>query len=967
MGLNDDTLTHSDSTYLSDAIPLTIDNINQLSQRIGSPMVSVIINNKQVQGLLDSGATCSCMTTSMAERIFGSDWPSRAQHSDLHLAGADSNKLDIKGEILTNLKIGDREFEQRIVVYKPIHSRDVLLLGNDLFVDNFANIGGRFLSPLDGQGQPTKQRIPISYRPKARKVAIKTDCIIRAQSRHVIKGQLPSDDHVEWTGQNVIFDPETMEANCLLSAPEIITKVLPAQSIDIPVENYTDQDIHIRSGELIGYANIVQDANGDRHIDGNDNYEVLRESFPLEQTIGQIQECIMSVRDNNDVYRHHAEIHDADGEQEILKGSSDGLIPPPPGVELHDESEIDLEKDLKMSHLTPHQQTQLRKLLLEKHVKIFAKSDVDIGTTDILEHHIDVGDSKPVAVPYRPVPHHYRDEVDKLLKQLLKIGVIGYAKSSPWASNMVIVRKKNTNKIRCCIDFRNVNLLTRNRNCWPIRNIEVSFTKFQKAKFISSLDLVNAYWTLRMNKESAPITGFFGVNGEHLQWLRMPFGLSASPSSYNQVMAQVLRGTSDFSFHYFDDVVIFSDTFDQHLQHLDEVIDRFAKAGFKLKMSKCHFAQTKDIPLEWLGSVIKDGHVFPDKAKVEAIKNLPAPTKPKQLLSFLGAVSFHRKHIKDFAAITSCLFDLAKPTATFEWKQEHQIAFEKIKEKLMTAPGLALPDMTRPFTVTTDASGVGVGAALSFTDKNGQQRICGYASRKFNDLEKLHLSTPEKELHAIIYALRTFSFYLLNKKFTLQTDARSVLFCKKYNGLNSKISRIALWLSEFDFDIKHVSAKRGNLMAVADCLSRSYNEPTEIVSYKGLRNPQLNQLPNPEFDTMTKSEFDKFADNYWEQNPIDVKYDDEPIDAIVQLCKPKQSPTADNADDDNTHDKRSFFDEAEFIQTTSLINTELTWKSFKKLQDDDLEIQGILNQDPLPSQYFIRKNLLMHKGPDRQI
>ena len=101
--------------------------------------------------------------------------------------------------------------------------------------------------------------------------------------------------------------------------------------------------------------------------------------------------------------------------------------------------------------------------------------------------------------------------------------------------------RKNTNKIHCCIDFRNVNLLTRNRNCWPIRNIEVSFTKFQKAKFISSLDLVNAYWTLRMDRESAPITGFFGVNGEHLQWLRMPFGLSASPSSYNQVMAQVLQ------------------------------------------------------------------------------------------------------------------------------------------------------------------------------------------------------------------------------------------------------------------------------------------------------------------------------------------------------------------------------------------------------------------------------------------
>ena len=285
-----------------------------------------------------------------------------------------------------------------------------------------------------------------------------------------------------------------------------------------------------------------------------------------------------------------------------------------------------------------------------------------------------------------------------------------------------------------------------------------------------------------MDKDSAPITSFYGIDGNQMQWLRLPFGLASAPASYCQVMAQVLRETESYAAYYFDDVIVFSDTFEDHIRHLDEVLSRFIKAGFKLKISKCHFAQTQDIPLVWLGSVIKHGHIHPDPSKVEAIRQLPAPVKVKQLLSFLGAVSFHRKHIPHFSTITACLFDLIKPSVAFEWKEEHQKAFETIKDKLLEAPGLALPDMTRPFTLTTDASGVGVGVTLSFEDEKGQQRICAYASRKFNDMERINMSTPEKELLAVLYGIRTFSFYLLNKRFTLQTDARSLLFCKKYNG-----------------------------------------------------------------------------------------------------------------------------------------------------------------------------------------
>ena len=431
-------------------------------------MVAITINGKEVSGLLDSGATCSCMTTDMAEEIFGTDWPKLAKHCTTQLAGADSRSLDVKGEIVVDIEIGSKKFKHKIVVYKPATKRSVLLLGNDLFIDNFANVGGRFLCSLKPDGQLDNQQIPIIYNSRTKDVIVKNNQVIPAHTRSVIRGQVAKDDSIEWVGQNVIFDPELKEVNCLLSVPDTITKVLPGQEVAIPIDNDTDFDIALDSGQSLGHVNIaISEDECNIHFVGNDNFEIIKESFPSEQTILHIQDYVNEVRKSDKLYRHHAELHDAEGEQSILNGSPDGSIPPPPGIEMSDEVDYNLEDELKLDHLPAFHRKQLFDLLLNKHRAVFSKNDIDIGTTHILKHKIDVGDNKPIAVPYRPVPHHYRDEVDKLLKQLLKIGVIGYSKGSPWASNMVIVRKKDTNKIRVCVDYRAVNSITQNGSKWP--------------------------------------------------------------------------------------------------------------------------------------------------------------------------------------------------------------------------------------------------------------------------------------------------------------------------------------------------------------------------------------------------------------------------------------------------------------------------------------------------------------------
>ena len=955
---------------------LNIDNINKIEQRMGSPKIQVSIDGHITIGVLDCGCSCTCMTDSKAKELFGPLVHTKIQPTIASLAGADQSHFKTIGEISVNLEIGGKKTKKDIVVFQPKQRRSVLLVGNDILLDKFAIMGGRYLCPLTKKGHCSSIKVPIMYSPTKQSLIVTRNYVIKSQQRQLVHCFIDSDDNEDWSGHNVLVDTSSRHINPLLSVPEIITKVLPGQDVVLPIENCTDEDILVEQNSKVGEVTIVVQPNEAQNIAHDDVFEVISDKFTSNKDWIQFIDKYHNPSDDSALETDQTEgmipigslfgnkWPDEEGNREIIEGSQTGQIPPPPGFSGLENKKVNFEQDLQLDHLTQPQQRQIKKLLLQSYAGIISQCENDIGTTKLITHKIDVGQSKPVAVPYRPVPYHYRDEVDKLLKQLLQVGAIGYAQECPWSTNLVIVKKRDdSTKIRICQDFRLVNELSQNINKWPITNIETSFSKLSRAGFITQLDLVSAYWTILMDKKSSPITGFFGPDGTHYQWLRMPFGLAGAPHTFCQVMSQILRGTETYCFYYFDDVIIFSEDFTSHLVHLEDILKRFFEAGFKIKLSKCHFAQTRDMPLTWLGSVIRNGEVYPAESKVTAIKQLPEPRSAKQLLSFLGAVSFHRKHIPQFSTITACLFDLTKPSNEFVWEKRHTEAFEKIKNALVTAPGLALPDPTRPFIVTCDASGIAVGACLSQVDKDGERKVCAYASRKLNDMEKLHMSMPEKELLAILYACKTWVYYLTNVRFTIETDARSLIFCKKYNGLNSKISRIALWLSEFDFDIQHVSAKRGNLMKSADYLSRTNeDEIMEKVSYKGLRNPQLNRLPDIPNKLYSLDEFDKFANDYLKRNPITEQVD------FVSM--PHLNLSSSLASSSNFRPiinvtteplKETSFSQTHFIQTVTLLVSELTIKTFHKLQQQDTFIKKLENFD-LPKPFFKKNNLVMRKG-----
>ena len=412
-------------------------------------------------------------------------------------------------------------------------------------------------------------------------------------------------------------------------------------------------------------------------------------------------------------------------------------------------------------------------------------------------------------------------------------------------------------------------------------------------------------------------------------------------------------------------LLFYSQTFEEHLTHLETVIQRFNKAGFKINAKKCNFLCTESMPIEWLGSIIKHGKVLTDPKKVDAIKNITIPKSVKELQAFIGAVGFHRRHIPYLSDLINPLIELTKTKRNepFIWTDEHQKSFDATKEALCSTDGLALPDIKKPFILTTDSSHIAVGVCLTQLDDEGNERVCAYGSRKFREIEQRNMSIPEKELAGILYGVKLFSYYLTNNKFTIKTDARSLVFLKRFKTCNSKIARAALWLQEFDFDIIHLSRKTGNTMAIADCLSRAHESQFKLEGYKALRNPQLDEWPDIEVPNKCDSEeFDTIADKFLQDNPItntSVNFVSDDIE--FSSSRPASVATIEPPE---TIDPLASIEHR--ILHVSLIDACMTAKEFALIQNEDPELSKIIqqvSQTDNPEYSFI-KGVLMKKVDD---
>lgn len=465
---------------------------------------------------------------------------------------------------------------------------------------------------------------------------------------------------------------------------------------------------------------------------------------------------------------------------------------------------------------------------------VFSHHDLDFGHTDKVKHHIRLSNETPFKFRPRPIHPHDVDAVRKHLQELLDSGIIRESES-PFASPIVVVRKKN-GSVRLCIDFRKLNLQTI-KDAYALPKLEEAFSALAGSKWFSVLDLKSGYYQIEMEESDKQKTAFVCPLG-FWEFNRMPQGITNAPSTFQRLMEKCV-GEMNLKqvLVFIDDLIIFSSSLEEHEERLKRVLERLKEYGLKLAPEKCKFFQTS---VKYLGHVVSEKGVETDPEKVAALTTWPVPTNLKELQSFLGFAGYYRRFVQGYSHIVRPLNELTSgyppirkgskkpkkatspeyrnPKDPFgqRWTPQCQEAFDLIIQKLTSAPVLGFANPQLPYTLHTDASTIGLGAAL-YQLQDGQSRVIAFASR---GLSKSEMRYPAHKLEflALKWAVtEKFSDYLYGTDFTVVTDSNPLTYLLTSAKLDATGYRWLSNLSTYSFQLQYRAGKQN---ADADALSR---------------------------------------------------------------------------------------------------------------------------------------------------
>lgn len=493
-------------------------------------------------------------------------------------------------------------------------------------------------------------------------------------------------------------------------------------------------------------------------------------------------------------------------------------------IHVPDDHSSDLNEFLnafQMSDLSSDDAVELKNFL-SKHRDVFALSTMEMGCTDFTTHRIELDDSTPFKDKVRPIPPGAYNELKEHIAELLSAGVIRESKS-PFRSNTVLVRKKDKS-LRMCIDFRKLNLRTIS-DAYTLPRVDTLLDSLKGARYFASLDLISGYHQVKMHPPHAERTAFAAGPFGFYEYLKMPFGLKNSPSTFQRLMEKVLEGlTLSTCAVYLDDVIVFAETKSELYERLSEVFDRFRQAHLKMKPKKCAFLKTS---IEFLGYIVSEEGIRCCDKHLKAVADWPVPKNIKELQSYLGFLNFYRRFITGFSTLAQPLHLLLrgrgssgtrkKDLPKWIWGGEQQSAFETLKAKLLSPPILAYPDFDKPFTVHVDASKLGLGAALYQDSEDGLKAIA-YASTSLKNSER-NYSAHKLEFLAFKWAVTDkFHHFLYGQPtFKVFTDHNPLAYVTTTARLDATGHRWLAELSKYNF---HIFYKPGSQNADADGLSR---------------------------------------------------------------------------------------------------------------------------------------------------
>ncbi|GKC42926.1 putative reverse transcriptase domain-containing protein, partial [Tanacetum coccineum] len=406
---------------------------------------------------------------------------------------------------------------------------------------------------------------------------------------------------------------------------------------------------------------------------------------------------------------------------------------------------------------------------------VFPEDLSGLPPTRQVEFQIDlVPGAAPVAwAPYRLAPSKMK-ELSEQLQELSDKGFIRPS-SSPWGAPVLFVKKKD-GSFQMCIDYRELNKLTV-KNRYPLPRIDDLFDQLQGSSVYSKIDLRSGYHQLRVREEDIPKTAFRTRYG-HYEFQVMPFGLTNAPAVFMDLMNRVCKPYLDkFVIVFIDDILIYSKNKQEHNEHLKLILELLKKEELYAKFSKCEFWIPK---VQFLGHVIDSKGIHVDPAKIESIKDWASPKSPTEIRQFLGLAGYYRRFIEGFSKIAKPMTKLTQKKVKFEWSDKQETAFQLIKQKLCSAPILALPEGSEDFIAYCDASKKGLGAVLMQREK-----VIAYASRQLKIHEK-NYTTHDLELGAVVFALKIWRHYLYG---TNDYDCDICYHPRKANVMADTLSR----------------------------------------------------------------------------------------------------------------------------------------------------------------------------------
>lgn len=454
-------------------------------------------------------------------------------------------------------------------------------------------------------------------------------------------------------------------------------------------------------------------------------------------------------------------------------------------------------------------------LLIQQH---FTDMGTKLGCTTLVHHKIDTGTTEPIKQRYYPVSPTKQAAINEELDNMLRLGVVEPS-TSAYSSPILLITKKDGTR-RFCVDFRKINKVTK-RDAYPIPYVSAILDRLRDCKYLSSIDLKSAYWQVPLEESSKEKTAFTVPGRGLYQFTKMPFGLHNSPATWQRLVDRVLGPELEPQvFVYLDDIIIATKTFQDHLSVLDNVFTRLKQAGLTVNQEKCVFCREE---LRYLGYVINSQGLHVDPAKVEAIINYPPPKNAKEVRRFIGMTSWYRRFVPNFSTLIAPINIFTRKGQKFQWNLEAEEAFNELKSKLVEAPIMSCPDFNKPFILQTDASSYGLGWVLSQNMEVGE-RVIAYGSRSLTKQEK-NMSATERECLAVIWAIEKNRPYLEGSRFSVITDHHSLVWLHNLKDPGGRLSRWALRLQPYDYDIIH---RKGKDHLVPDALSRAVPDLTEL-------------------------------------------------------------------------------------------------------------------------------------------